>query len=96
VAYHTCAEIEADERGLLEILNGAFQPPPADLLRALTYCDMTTDPTGREVAVGARLAEIFARYGADHLVTRSIRRASPILVEAIESVERRLGERSAS
>lgn len=94
VAYHTCADIEADERGLLKELRQEFEPPPADLLSALTYCDVTTDPSGRHVPVGERLAEIHARYGEGHLVSRSIRRATPVLLEAVKSVEDRLAVES--
>ncbi|GAA1711008.1 HD domain-containing protein [Kribbella yunnanensis] len=92
VAYHTCADIEADERGLLKELRQEFEPPPADLLRALTYCDLTTGPSGRHVSVDERLAEIHARYGEEHLVSRSIRRATPILLEAVRSIEGQLAE----
>src|SRR5690349_13674018 len=44
VAHHTCAVNEADERGLSSALLREFPHPPGDLIDALTYCDMTTDP----------------------------------------------------
>ena len=54
VAHHTCAQIEADERGLGEVLVAEF--PIADAapsaVAALTYCDMTTGPDGQPVDVG--------------------------------------------
>src|SRR5690348_3709666 len=44
VAHHSCALIEAEERGLRRILLGEFPVPPRGLAEVLTYCDMTTSP----------------------------------------------------
>ena len=49
VAHHSCAVIEAEERGLAQILNREFAPPPRPLADALTFCDMTTSPDGEHV-----------------------------------------------
>src|SRR5579859_6608910 len=49
VAYHSCAVIEAGERGLADVLALEFKPPPEELASALTYCDMTTSPDGEIV-----------------------------------------------
>lgn len=46
------------------------------------YCDITTTPHGEITSAEARLAEIDARYGADSLVGRFIRRASPDMLAA--------------
>ncbi len=46
------------------------QSPTAD---ALTYCDLTTGPTGARVSVGQRLADIEERYGDGHAVTVAVR-----------------------
>jgi hypothetical protein len=86
VAHHTCAHIEADERGLAEVLFGEFAPAPAGLADALTFCDITTSPDGEPVSVGTRLAEIRERYGPDHLVSRFISRATPTILDAVEAV----------
>jgi HD superfamily phosphodiesterase len=45
VAHHSCAIIEAGERGLADVLALEFEPAPDALSSALTYCDMTTSPT---------------------------------------------------
>ncbi len=82
VAHHSCAVIEAEERGLAHILTREFAPPP----RPLTICDMTTSPDGDQVQVTHRLAEIHDRYGTAHLVSRSIRRATPLILEAVGQV----------
>lgn len=54
---------------------------------ALVFCDMTTTPDGEVTSVKARLAEIAARYGADSLVGRFIRRAEPDILAAVSRVE---------
>jgi hypothetical protein len=89
VAHHSCAVIEAEERGLARILRREFDAPPQDLAEALTFCDMTTSPDGEHVHVDRRLAEIHARYGAGHLVSRSIRRATPMILQAVGDVNAR-------
>ncbi|MFE4371848.1 HD domain-containing protein [Streptomyces sp. NPDC056835] len=88
VANHSLALLEAEERGLREVLEAEF-PLLGDqrLVDALIYCDMTTTPDGEVTSVEARLAEITARYGADSLVGRFIRRAAPEIVAAVGRVE---------
>src|SRR5438128_8589834 len=44
IAHHSCASIEAEERGLADILNLEFEAAPHALSSVLTYCDMTTSP----------------------------------------------------
>jgi hypothetical protein len=83
VAHHSCAHVEAEERGLAERLQSEFAPPPRMLAHAMTFCDMTTSPDGEAVQVAKRLAEIHDRYGTDHLVSRSIRKATPLILEAV-------------
>jgi hypothetical protein len=70
-AHHSSSDVEAGHRGLDAEL-AQFPLPPAGLLAALTFCDMTSGPTGERVTVEERLAEILVRYGPDHLVGRSI------------------------
>jgi HD superfamily phosphodiesterase len=86
VAHHSCAVIEAEERGLVEDLRRDFPPAPQRLADALTFCDMTTSPDGHQVHVHRRLAEIHNRYGSGHLVSRSIRRATPLILQAVDHV----------
>ncbi len=89
VAHHSCAIIEAGERGLADVLGREFEPAPYVLSSALTYCDMTTSPVGEPVPVDRRLAEIHDRYGPGHLVSRSIQRATPMILRAVEQVQDR-------
>jgi hypothetical protein len=91
VAHHSYAVIEAEERGLADVLGREFEPAPDALSSALTCCDMTTSPDGESVLVDQRLAEIHHRYGPGHLVSRSIRRATPMILRAVEQVHGRAG-----
>jgi HD superfamily phosphodiesterase len=90
VAHHSCAIIEAEERGLVDALNSEFESADALVSEALIYCDMTTSPDGEQMPVDRRLAEIQDRYGPEHMVSRSIRRAEPRLVSAVRHVCGRL------
>ena len=92
VAHHSCAIIEASERGLADVLNSEFDPAPDVLTSVLTYCDMTTSPDGQPAPVERRLAEIQRRYGPGHLVSRSIRRATPMILRAVEQVHDRAAQ----
>ena len=87
VAHHSCAIIEAGERGLADVLSREFEPAPYALSSVLTCCDMTTSPDGELVPVERRLAEIHDRYGPGHLVSRSIQRATPMILGAVQQVQ---------
>ena len=89
VAHHSYAIVEADERGLADVLGLEFEPAPYVLSSVLTCCDMTTSPDGELVPVEKRLAEIHHRYGPGHLVSRSIQRATPMIRRAVEQVHDR-------
>jgi len=89
VAHHSCAIIEASERGIADILGLEFEPAPDALSSVLTCCDMTTSPDGKVVPVEQRLAEIHDRYGPGHLVSRSIQRATPMILRTIKQVQDR-------
>ena len=91
VAHHSCAIIEAEERGLADVLSLAFEPAPQALSSVLTFCDMTTSPDGELVPAEQRLAEIQDRYGPGHLVSRSIQRATPMILGAVKQVQNRAG-----
>jgi HD domain len=86
VAHHSCAIIEAEERGLDDVVRSEFEAPPRCLADGLTFCDMTTSPDGKKVHVSQRLAEIHDRYGSGHLVSRSMHRATPEILDAVGHV----------
>ena len=89
VAHHSCSIIEAEERGLADVLSLEFEPAPQVLSSVLTFCDMTTSPDGELVPAEKRLAEIQQRYGPGQLVSWSIQRAKPMILRAVEQVHDR-------
>jgi hypothetical protein len=90
VAHHSCAVIEAEERGLAGELSREFPYADHVLNDALVYCDMTTTPGGGMVSVHGRLAEIRERYGPDSVVTRFTRKAEPSLIASVSRTAWRL------
>ena len=92
VAHHTCAQIEATERGLGAALAAEFAIETERLTDALTYCDATTSPDGERLHVDDRLAEIRSRYGPDHLVTRFITMAAPCITTSVRNVQKSLAD----
>ncbi|MFE0348341.1 HD domain-containing protein [Streptomyces griseoluteus] len=91
VAHHSCALLEAEERGLRQELEGEFELERPDLVDALVYCDMTTTPDGTQTTPAERLDEIVQRYGPDTIVGRFIQRAAP----EIHAASKRVGDRMA-
>lgn len=99
VANHTYAWFEARKRALEADLVSEF---PVDddrtswLIDVLTYCDMTTGPTGRRVAINERIGEILARYEPDDVVHQAIQEAAPLIRERGARVGRQLGRATVS
>jgi HD superfamily phosphodiesterase len=90
VAYHSCAQIEAEVRGLGAELASEFSPADSLLADGLLYCDMTTGPDGGYVRPAERLVEIRGRYGPDHEVTRFVARAASEILATCARVEQML------
>ncbi|WP_167402560.1 HD domain-containing protein [Micromonospora viridifaciens] len=90
IAYHSCAEYEANERGLGEVLASEFSYEESPTSDALWFADMTTGPDGQNLAVEDRLAEIRERYGPEHLVTRLWHRTEPALMASIRRTQARM------
>ncbi|MEU6659577.1 HD domain-containing protein [Streptomyces sp. NPDC046821] len=90
VAHHSCALLEAEERGLREELATEFELERPELVDALLFCDMTTTPDGGPTTSEARVSEIVGRYGPDTIVGRFIQRAAPDIHAAVKRVEGRL------
>lgn len=88
VAYHSGAEYEADERGLVEDLH-RFPRPLQVNLDALTLADMTTGVTGSRVSIEDRLADILDRYPRAHPVHRAVLRSGTYLIECATRAEQR-------
>lgn len=90
VAHHSCALLEAAERGLDGELAAEFPPGDPVLTDALCFSDMTTSPDGELVEPGDRMAEIQSRYGPGDVVTRFIDRARPDILAAVTRTRERL------
>jgi HD superfamily phosphodiesterase len=95
VAYHSGARAEAELRGLAGEL-AEFEDEASATSMALTYCDMTTGAAGEVVTLAERLADVERRYGADHVVTRSVHQARPEVEHCFEHVEAGLRGTAAS
>ncbi len=92
VAHHSCALIEADERGLAVQLSLEFEPAHSDLTDALIYCDMTAGPDGQRMSVEQRLADIHARYGPGDPVSRALVCSAPLLTDAVTRIIGKLAD----
>jgi hypothetical protein len=95
VAYHSEAQYEAQLRGLITELEKIPHEHSA-IADALTYCDMTTGPTGLQISFEERLADIFQRYDKTHIVYQAMHEAIPPLADAIRSMEEKLNMRYTS
>jgi hypothetical protein len=94
VAHHSEARFEVEVRGAAHLL-AEYEPDDEELRDALTYCDMTTSPTGTPTSLVHRLAEIEVRYGASmgaaaRRILTALRRSRPYLEQAMERTERRV------
>lgn len=90
VGHHSCADIEAEERGLADQLSHEFPLADPVLNDALAYCDMTTTPTGDMVSVHDRLSEIRNRYGPRSVVTKFTFKAESSLISSVRRTADRL------
>jgi hypothetical protein len=82
VAHHSYAIVEADERGLAASCSSEKCRPPGTRQTRISGCGMTTSPDSELVPAGRRLAEIHYRCGPGHPVSRSIQRATPMILRA--------------
>ena len=87
VAHHSFARVEADLRGVADVLDMEFTKEASLTADVLCYCDMTTSPDGERVDVAERLVEIRARYGPDDVVTQFVDRAESEIVATVRRVE---------
>jgi HD domain len=93
VAYHSEAQFEAKLRKLETILEKFTQEHSA-VADALTYCDLTTSPTGLQVSLKERIADILSRYKEVDIVTQATHQAIPSWTNDIKRTEQRLQEHS--
>ena len=84
VAYHSGAAVEARERSLVM---AGISEPPARLLDALTYCDLTISPEGLALSPAKRLEGVLERYEPDDPVYRAVSISRGELLAAVDRVE---------
>jgi hypothetical protein len=82
------ARFEIRLRGFGEEL-AAYKREESWVSDALTYCDLTTGPTGLPMTFEDRLAEVEQRYGDGEIID-ALRQATPYLVAAVERTKGRL------
>jgi hypothetical protein len=88
VAYHSEARFEIRLRGFGEELT-SYEREESWISDALTYCDLTTGPTGLPMTFEDRVAEVEQRYGDGEIVD-ALRQAAPYLLAAIERIKDQL------
>jgi hypothetical protein len=92
--HHSCARLEAAERGLASEL-ATFLAPSEALMDGPRLRGYDHGATGLGVSVEDRLAEILERYVPDDPVHRAISRARVDLVTAVRRTEIRLAAKHA-
>jgi HD domain len=88
VAHHSEARFEIRLRGFATEL-ATYELEQSWVSDALTYCDLTTGPTGLSMTFEDRVAEVEQRYGDGEIVD-ALRQATPYLVGAVERTKDRL------
>jgi hypothetical protein len=88
VAHHSEARFEIRLRVFATEL-AAYEREQSWVSDALTYCDLTTGPSGLPMTFEDRVAEVEQRYGDGEIVD-ALRQAAPYLVGAIERTKDRL------
>jgi hypothetical protein len=88
VAHHSEARFEIRLRGF-DMMLAAYEREESWVSDALTYCDLTTGPSGLPTTFEGRIAEVEQRYGAGEIVD-ALRQATPYLMGAIARTEDRL------
>jgi hypothetical protein len=91
VAHHSEARFEIGLRGFAPEL-AAYEREQSWVSDALTYCDLTTGPTGLPMTFEDRLTEVEQRYGEGEIVD-ALQQATPYLMGAVERTEDRLRQR---
>jgi HD domain len=91
VAHHSEARFEIRLRGFATEL-AAYEREQSWVSDALTYCDMTTGPTGLPMRFEDRIAEVEQRYGEGEIVD-ALRQATPYLRGAVARTKDRLSRR---
>jgi HD superfamily phosphodiesterase len=88
VAHHSEARFELTLRGYGDEL-AQYPREQSRVADALTFCDLTTGPSGQTMTLGERVAEVAQRYGGGDIVD-ALRQAQPHLAAAMARTRRLL------
>lgn len=88
VAHHSLAIVEATRRGVDGELRD-FVDEPGLVRDVLWVADATSGPTGEVVTINARLTDVIARYGPDHLVSQCMVDVAAAALAAQQRLEAR-------
>lgn len=83
VAFHSSAAAEAEVLGLMDEMR-EFKDERSTVRDLLWYLDMTTGPDGSLMTFDERMAEVRARYPADHYVIQALDLGMSERVAAVE------------
>ena len=89
VAHHSGARIEAGFRGICDY-DEEFPYLASPLDDALTFCDLTTSPSGESITLGERIDEIVSRYGSGSSTSRAMLAGTPDFERACLATEARI------
>ena len=89
VAYHSEAQFEAKLRGFEAALE-KFPREHSAVADALTYCDLTTSPTGKQISFEERLADIASRYNKEDIVFQAMQQAMPTWKQTLDRAQEAL------
>jgi hypothetical protein len=89
VVYHSESQFEAKLRGLESMLE-KFPHERSAVADALTYCDLTTSSTGKQISFEERIADIISRYNEEDIVFQAMQQAIPIWRQTIDHVQEAL------
>lgn len=92
VAHHTCAAVEAEVRGLGDILRDEFPFDPSLPHDELCFCDMTTSADGKPTTIDDRIAGIRQRRADDAPVMAFLDQAEADLRRVVAEVQAKIDQ----
>ncbi|WP_158257300.1 HD domain-containing protein [Kineococcus xinjiangensis] len=89
VAHHSCADVEAERRGLGDVMRRYPDMPGAER-DVLWASDATTGPDGQRLSVAERVLEVVQRYEPADLVSECMVHIAPQLAMAMQRTSQRI------
>ncbi|GAB7190959.1 hypothetical protein NUM3379_16660 [Kineococcus sp. NUM-3379] len=89
VAHHSCADVEAERRGLGDVMR-RYPDTPGAARDVLWASDATTGPDGQRLSVAERVLEVVQRYEPADLVSECMVHIAPQLAMAVQRTSQRI------